>query len=115
MNTQSRAAWRNVAKAASDLNVARRLARKSMLHVSDADARRRFTLAMDEAPPIRKVSSDEQGWATLEIFGITPANLSSILEALGAPENAIKEAMTDPELAYQMLKEYGRNHKEQQQ
>lgn len=114
MNTQSRTAWRNVTKAAGDLNVARRLSKKSPL-LSDADARRRFALAMDEAPPIRKVSSDEQGWATLEIFGVTPTNLSTILEALGAPENVIKEAMTDPELAYQMLKEYGRNYKEQQQ
>ena len=114
MNTQSRIAWRNVTKAAGDLNVARRLSKKSPL-LSDADARRRFALAMDEAPPIRKVSSDEQGWATLEIFGVTPTNLSTILEALGAPENVIKEAMTDPELAYQMLKEYGRNYKEQQQ
>lgn len=115
MNTQSRAAWRNVAKAASDLNVARRLAIRPLLRGYDADARRRFSLAMDEAPPIRKVSGDEQGWATLEIFGVTSTNLSTILEALGAPENVIKDAMNDPELAYQMLKEYGRNYKEQQQ
>ncbi len=114
MTAINRPAWRTVAKAASDLNIARRLAARSRLQVSDADARRRFALAMDAAPPIPALN-DGHNWATLEVLGVTRDTLPAILEALGAPENAIKEAMTDPDLAYQMLKEYGRNYKEQQQ
>ena len=110
----NRPAWRAVAKAAADLNIARRLAARSMLRVNDADARRRFSLAMDAAPPLPGLA-DGHNWATLEVLGVTRDMLPAILEAMGAPETAIKEAMTDPDLAYQMLKEYGQHYKEQRQ
>lgn len=106
--------WHQVISAASDLELIRRLSTNPLLRGCDVAAKRRFALAMDEAPPLRQPTDSPQGWATLGIFGITPENLSSILEALGASEVDIVEAMADPVMAYRLLKELGQQRKESQ-
>lgn len=109
--TINREAWRKVAKAANDLNIARRLAGSPICGGIDAPARRTFKLAMDEAPPVVKFKGGNDDWATLEVCGVKQSMVGPILEALGADPIAIAKAVDDPSLAWDLLTELGAKYR----
>lgn len=106
-----RPAWRNVAKFANDLNTARRLAENPMMHGLDAQAVRSFKLAMDDAPPLVKLTVDGENWSTLEVLGVKQSMVGPILEALGASEPDIAKAVDDPNLAWDLIVELGAKYR----
>ncbi len=77
----------------------------------DAQARRSFKLAMDDAPPVVKFTGGNADWATLEVCGVKQSMVGPILEALGADPVAIAKAVDDPSLAWDLLTELGAKYR----
>jgi len=109
--TINRNSWRNVAKAANDLNIARRLAESPLMHGHDAQAIQSFKLAMDDAPTLVKLTVDGENWSTLEVLGVKQSMVGPILEALGASEPDIAKAVDDPNLAWDLIVELGAKYR----
>lgn len=108
----NREAWRKAAKAANDFNIARRLAGSPVCSGIDAQARRSFELAMDDAPPLVKLTErGNQDWTLLEICGVQKSAVGAILEALCADPTDIAKAVDDPSLAWDLIVELGAKYR----
>ena len=109
---KTRASWRKVAKAANDLNIARSIAKRSLIAMDEASPRLAFDAALAAAKPLRDIDWEGTGeggghtWATLELLGVEREEVPEILEALGALEEDITDAAKSPEAAYAALRKW---------
>ena len=108
----ARASWRKVAKAANDLNIARSIAKRSLIAMDEASPRLAFDAALAAAKPLRDIDWEGTGkggghtWGTLELLGVNREEVPQMLEALGALEADITDAAKSPEAAYAALRKW---------
>ena len=109
--TIARDAWRQVAKAAHGVAVARSIAAKSLIAMDTASPRVAFDTALEAAPPLRDVEGGHS-WGTLELLGIKREEVGDILQSMGAPEEEIAEAAKSPEAAYAALSKWAKAYRD---
>ena len=110
---KARAAWRLVAKTARSVTVARSIAKRSLIAFDSALASRAFDAALEAAPPLRDV--DWEGghtWGTLKLLGVEREEVPQILEAMGASEEEITEAVKSPEAAYAAISKWTKAYRD---
>lgn len=108
---KARDAWRQVAKTAHGVAVARSIAAKSLIAMDTASPRLAFDTALEAAPPLRDVEGGHS-WGTLELLGIKREEVSDILQSMGAPEEEIAEAAKSPEAAYATLTKWAKAYRD---
>ena len=109
--TIARAAWRNVAKAAHGVVVARSIAAKSLIAMDTASPRLAFDTALETAPNLRDVEGGHS-WGALELLGVKREEVGDILQSMGAPEEEIAEAVKSPEAAYASIKKWAQAYRD---
>ena len=110
---KARAAWRQIARTARSVTVARSIAKRSLIAFYSALASRAFDAAMEAAPPLRDV--DWEGghtWGTLKLLGVEREEVPQILEAMGASEEEITEAVKSPEAAYAAISKWTKAYRD---
>ncbi len=110
---KARAAWRLVARTARSVTVARSIAKRSLIAFDSALASRGFDAALEAAPPLRDI--DWEGghtWGTLKLLGVEREEVPQILEAMGASEEEITEAVKSPEAAYAAISKWTKAYRD---
>lgn len=110
---KARAAWRKIATTARSVTVARAIAKRSLIAFDSALASRAFDAALEAAPPLRDV--DWEGghtWGTLKLLGVEREEVPQILEAMGASEEEITEAVKSPEAAYAAISKWAKAYRD---
>lgn len=110
---KARAAWRKIATTAHSVTVARAIAKRSLIQMDTASHRLAFDAAMEAAPPLRDI--DWEGghtWGTLKLLGVEREEVPQILEAMGASEEEIAEAVKSPEAAYAAISKWAKAHRD---
>ena len=113
--TIARAAWRKVAKTAHSVAVARAIAKRSLIQMDMASPRLAFDATLEAAPPLRDI--DWEGghtWGTLKLLGVEREEVPHILEAMGASEEEIAEAVKSPEAAYAAMSKWAKAYRDPQ-
>ena len=107
----ARASWRKVAKAANDLNIARSIAKRSLIAITEATPKLAFDAALEAASPLRDIDWDDgdgkgpgHTFGTLALMGIEREDISAILAACGLSDEEIAEAVKSPEAAFRALR-----------
>ena len=108
---KSRASWGKVAKAANNLNVARSVAKRSLIAMDTASPQHAFDTAFAAASPLRDIDWDDgdgkgpgHTFGTLALMGVEREDIPAILAACGLSEEEIAEAIKTPEAAYMALR-----------
>ena len=109
--TIARDAWRQVAKTAHGVAVARSIAAKSLIAMDTASPRLAFDTALETAPNLRDVEGGHS-WGTLDLLGVKRDEVGPILEALGASDEEIAEAVKSPEAAYAALSKWTKAYRD---
>ena len=110
---KARAAWRQIARTARSVTVARSIAKRSLIAFDSALASRAFDAALEAAPPLRDI--DWEGghtWGTLKLLGVEREEVPQILEAMGASEEEITEAVKSPEAAYAAISKWTKAYRD---
>lgn len=110
---KARAAWRKIATTAHSVTVARAIAKRSLIQMDTASPRLAFDAALEAAPPLRDV--DWEGghtWGTLKLLGVEREEVPQILEAMGASEEEITEAVKSPEAAYAAISKWTKAYRD---
>lgn len=110
---KARAAWRKIATTAHSVTVARAIAKRSLIQMDTASPRLAFDAALEAAPPLRDV--DWEGghtWGTLKLLGVEREEVPHILEAMGASEEEIAEAVKSPEAAYAAISKWAKAYRD---
>ena len=110
---KARAAWRKIATTAHSVTVARAIAKRSLIQMDTASPRLAFDAAMEAAPPLRDI--DWEGghtWGTLKLLGVEREEVPQILEAMGASEEEITEAVKSPEAAYAAISKWTKAYRD---
>lgn len=110
---RARAAWRKIATTAHSVTVARAIAKRSLIQMDTASPRLAFDAALEAAPPLRDV--DWEGghtWGTLKLLGVEREEVPQILEAMGASEEEITEAVKSPEAAYAAISKWAKAYRD---
>ena len=110
---KARAAWRQIARTARSVTVARSIAKRSLIAFDSALASRAFDAALEAAPPLRDI--DWEGghtWGTLKLLGVEREEVPQILEAMGASEEEIAEAVKSPEAAYAAISKWAKAYRD---
>lgn len=110
---KARAAWRQIARTARSVTVARSIAKRSLIAFDSALASRAFDAALEAAPPLRDV--DWEGghtWGTLKLLGVEREEVPQILEAMGASEEEIAAAVKSPEAAYAAISKWAKAYRD---
>ena len=106
---KARAAWRKIATTAHSVTVARSIAKRSLIQMDTASTRMAFDAALEAAPPLRDVDWDGgHTWGTLKLLGVEREEVPQILEAMGASEEEITEAVKSPEAAYAAISKWAK-------
>ena len=105
--TIARDAWRQVAKTAHGVAVARSIAAKSLIAIDTASSRLAFDTAMEAAPNLRDVEGGHS-WGTLELLGVKREEVGDILQSMGAPDEEVAAAVKSPEAAYAALSKWAK-------
>ena len=108
---KARDAWRQVAKTAHGVAVARSIAAKSLIAMDTASPRLAFDTALETAPNLRDVEGGHS-WGTLDLLGVKRDEVGPILEALGASDEEIAEAVKSPEAAYAALSKWTKAYRD---
>lgn len=108
---KARAAWRQIARTARSVTVARSIAKRSLIAFDSALASRAFDAALEAAPPLRDVEGGHS-WGTLDLLGVKREEVPQILEAMGASEEEIAEAVKSPEAAYAALSKWAKAYRD---
>ena len=110
---KARAAWRKIATTAHSVTVARAIAKRSLIQMDTASPRLAFDAALEAAPPLRDI--DWEGghtWGTLKLLGVEREEVPQILEAMGASEEEIAEAVKSPEAAYAAISKWTKAYRD---
>lgn len=110
---KARAAWRQIARTARSVTVARSIAKRSLIAFDSALASRAFDAALEAAPPLRDI--DWEGghtWGTLKLLGVEREEVPQILEAMGASEEESAEAVKSPEAAYAAISKWAKAYRD---
>ena len=110
---KARAAWRKIATTAHSVTVARAIAKRSLIQMDTASPRLAFDAALEAAPPLRDI--DWEGghtWGTLKLLGVEREEVPQILEAMGASEEEITEAVKSPEAAYAAISKWTKAYRD---
>ena len=108
---KARNALRQVAKTAHGVAVARSIAAKSLIAMDTASPRLAFDTALETAPNLRDVEGGHS-WGTLDLLGVKRDEVGPILEALGASDEEIAEAVKSPEAAYAALSKWTKAYRD---
>ncbi len=108
---KARDAWRKVAKTAHGVAVTRSIANRSLIQMDTASPRVAFDAALEAAPILRDVE-DGHSWGTLDLLGVKRDEVGPILEALGASDEEIAEAVKSPEAAYAALSKWTKAYRD---
>ena len=115
---KARAAWRQIARTARSVTVARSIAKRSLIAFDSALASRAFDAALEAAPPLRDIDWEGGGkggghtWGTLKLLGVEREEVPQILEAMGASEEEITEAVKSPEAAYVAISKWTKAYRD---
>jgi hypothetical protein len=110
---KARAAWRKIATTAHSVTVARVIAKRSLIQMDTAIPRLAFDAALEAAPPLRDIDWDGgHTWGTLKLLGVEREEVPHILEAMGASEEEIAEAVKCPEAAYAALSKWAKAYRD---
>ena len=115
---KARAAWRKIATTARSVTVARSIAKRSLIAFDSALASRAFDAALEAAPPLRDIDWEGGGkggghtWGTLKLLGVEREEVPQILEAMGASEEEITEAVKSPEAAYAAISKWTKAYRD---
>lgn len=108
---KARDAWRQVAKTAHGVAVARSIAAKSLIAMDTASPLLAFDTALETAPNLRDVEGGHS-WGTLELLGVKREEVGDILQSMGAPEEEIAAAVKSPEAAYAALSKWTKAYRD---
>ena len=108
---KARDAWRQVAKTAHGVAVARSIAAKSLIAMDSASPRLAFDTPLEAAPNLRDVECGHS-WGTLELLGVKREEVPDILQSMGAPEEEITAAVKSPEAAYAALSKWAKAYRD---
>ena len=108
---KARDAWRQVAKTAHGVAVARSIATKSLIAMDTATPRLAFDTALEAAPKLRDVDGGHS-WGTLELLGVKREEVPDILQSMGAPEEEITAAVKSPEASYAALIKWSKAYRD---
>ena len=109
--TIARDAWRQVAKTAHGVAVARSIAAKSLIAMDTASPRLAFDTALETAPNLRDVEGGHS-WGTLELLGVKREEVPDILQSMGAPDEEIAAAVQSPEATYAALSKWAKAYRD---
>lgn len=115
---KSRAAWRKIATTARSVTFARAIAKRSLIQMDTASSRLAFDAAMEAAPSLRDIDWEGIGeggghsWGTLDLLGVKREEVPQILEAMGALEEEIAEAVKSPEGAYAAISKWAKAYRD---
>ena len=108
---KARAAWRKIATTAHSVTVARAIAKRSLIQMDTASPRLAFDAALEAAPKLRDVHGGHT-WGTLKLLGVEREEVPQILEAMGASEEEITEAVKSPEAAYAAISKWTKAYRD---